>query len=52
MKYNRLPAVLLELGFITNYNDALKLMSYENLNKLAIAIAKGIHNYIKNNKKS
>lgn len=52
MKYNRLPAVLLELGFITNYNDALKLMSYENLNKLAIAIAKGIHNYIKTNKKS
>jgi len=52
MKYNRLPAVLLELGFITNYNDALKLMNYENLNKLAIAIAKGIHNYIKINKKS
>ncbi|MGC8815222.1 MAG: N-acetylmuramoyl-L-alanine amidase [bacterium] len=52
MKYNKLPAVLLELGFITNYNDALKLMNYENLNKLAIAIAKGIHNYIKANKKS
>ncbi len=48
MKYNKLPAVLLELGFITNYNDAIKLMSYENLNKLAIAIAKGINNYLKN----
>lgn len=52
MKYNKLPAVLLELGFITNYNDALKLMNYDNLNKLAIAIAKGIHNYFKTNKKS
>ena len=52
MKYNRLPAVLLELGFITNYNDAIKLMSYENLNKLAIAIAKGINNYVKANLKN
>ncbi|MCS7244185.1 MAG: N-acetylmuramoyl-L-alanine amidase [Candidatus Calescibacterium sp.] len=46
LKYNPLPAVLLELGFITNYNDAVKLMSYENLQKLANAIAKGINNYL------
>jgi N-acetylmuramoyl-L-alanine amidase len=48
LKYNKIPAVLLELGFISNYNDATKLMNPNNLKSLAKAIAKGIYNYTKN----
>ncbi|MFN3995919.1 MAG: N-acetylmuramoyl-L-alanine amidase, partial [bacterium] len=46
LKYNSVPSVLLELGFISNYNDAIKLTNPQNLEKLANAIAKGINNYI------
>lgn len=45
LKYNNIPSVLLELGFITNYSDASKLMSLSNLDKLATSIAIGINNY-------
>jgi len=46
LKYNSIPAVLLELGFISNYNDATKLMNQENLVKISNAIVKGINNYL------
>ncbi|MCS7165177.1 MAG: N-acetylmuramoyl-L-alanine amidase [Candidatus Calescibacterium sp.] len=46
LKYNPVPAVLLELGFISNYNDATKLMSDSYIEKLAQAIAIGINNYL------
>ncbi len=46
LKYNFIPAVLLELGFISNYNDATKLMNQENLVKISNAIVKGINNYL------
>ncbi|MEN3014556.1 MAG: N-acetylmuramoyl-L-alanine amidase [bacterium] len=46
LRRNPLPSVLLEIGFISNYNDAIKLKSFQNLDKIASAIARGIHLYI------
>ena len=41
-----MPAVLLELGFLSNKNDALKLASLSVRRRLAKAIAIGIANYL------
>lgn len=40
-----MPAVLLELGFVSNYNEAQRLNTDSYQNTLADAIVKGINNY-------
>ena len=40
------PAVLVECGFITNYNDLELLKSEEYQRKMAFCIADGILNYV------
>lgn len=45
IKYNQVPAVLVELGFITNSGDRQKLTSSTYLDKYAEAIYQGIKNY-------
>lgn len=41
----KVPGVLVELGFITNYNDRLKLVNEEYQNNLIVAISDGIKKY-------
>ncbi|WP_394141257.1 N-acetylmuramoyl-L-alanine amidase [Cytobacillus oceanisediminis] len=45
IKYNQIPAVLVELGFLTNSEDRQKLTSSTYLEKYAEAIYQGIKNY-------
>ena len=45
LRYAKMPAVLVELGFMTNYSDERKLRSESHRRKLARAIAKGIKAY-------
>ncbi|MPN60654.1 hypothetical protein SDC9_208385 [bioreactor metagenome] len=40
-----MPSTLLELGFITNYQDAMILNSSANQKELAREVANGIDNY-------
>ncbi len=47
LRKSTMPAVLLELGFITNRRDAKKLMNIQVRRKLARAIAQGIADYFK-----
>lgn len=45
--YNcEIPAVMVECGFMSNYNEALKLNDDAYQNKIANSIVKGIKNYI------
>lgn len=46
VKNSRMPAVLVELGFITNQTDALLLADNAYLKKFAEALYKGIRNFI------
>jgi len=41
-----MPAVLVELGFVSNQNDALLMTSDEGLQKLTLALYNGIKNFI------
>lgn len=45
IKYNQVPAVLVELGFLSNSDDRSKLTSDTYLEKYAEAIYQGIENY-------
>ncbi|WP_102273768.1 N-acetylmuramoyl-L-alanine amidase [Cytobacillus massiliigabonensis] len=45
IKYNQIPAVLVELGFLSNSEDRSKLTSETYLNKYAEAIYQGVKNY-------
>ena len=45
MRHSKVPASLIELGFITNYREEALLSDDEYQNKLAMAIAKGISRY-------
>lgn len=45
IKYSKVPASLVELGFITNYREEALLGSDEYQDKLALAIAKAIGRY-------
>ena len=47
LKYTKMPAVLCELGFISNQSDREKLLSEKYQNRMAESIAKGIKNYFK-----
>ncbi len=46
----KMPSVLVEVGFITNPKEELRLSKSQYLNKLAESIAYGISSYIKDNK--
>ncbi len=48
LKGTEMPAVLLEVGYITNAGEALKLINRFYLKKLVNAISKGIIEYISN----
>jgi N-acetylmuramoyl-L-alanine amidase len=41
-----MPAVLVELGFVTNKEDAVLLTSADGLKKLSDAIYNGLRNFI------
>jgi len=43
----KMPSILVEVGFVTNKEEALRLAEDEYLNKLAHGIYTGIHNFIK-----
>ena len=45
VRESAMPATLLELGFISNSNERAKLITDSYQNKLAKAIADGIHEY-------
>jgi N-acetylmuramoyl-L-alanine amidase len=46
VKNSRMPAVLVELGFVTNKEDALMMISEGGLQKMADALYKGISDFI------
>jgi N-acetylmuramoyl-L-alanine amidase len=46
VRNSRMPAVLVELGFVSNRNDALLMTGDEGLQKLNIALYNGIKNFI------
>jgi N-acetylmuramoyl-L-alanine amidase len=46
VRNSRMPAVLVELGFVSNYNDAVLMTSDEGLQKLTCALYNGIKNFI------
>jgi len=46
VRNSRMPAVLVELGFVSNQNDALLMTSDEGLQKLTLALYNGIKNFI------
>jgi len=46
----KMPSVLVEVGFITNPKEELRLSKSQYLNKLAESIAYGISSYVKDNK--
>jgi N-acetylmuramoyl-L-alanine amidase len=48
LRKNRIPATLIELGYITNMEDRALLQSPDYQQKLAVAIGVGIVNYCKN----
>ena len=45
LKYSRCPAVLIELGYLSNYWEAQQLKDKDMQKKLALAIVSGIINY-------
>lgn len=45
IKYTKVPSVLIELGFITNYNEAQRLASEEFQDQASQAIIEGLVNY-------
>lgn len=49
MKYSNMPAVLVEVGFVTGSSDSAKLADPSFRRQMAEAIAEGVLNYIKNN---
>jgi len=46
VRNSRMPAVLVELGFVSNKNDAVLMTSDEGLQKLTAALYNGIKNFI------
>jgi N-acetylmuramoyl-L-alanine amidase len=50
LKRNKIPAALIEIGYITNPEERSLLQSSEHQRKLAESIARGIYNYYHNNK--
>jgi N-acetylmuramoyl-L-alanine amidase len=46
VRHSRMPAVLVELGFVTNRDDAVLMTSDTGLNKLTEALYKGIMDFV------
>jgi N-acetylmuramoyl-L-alanine amidase len=46
VRHSRMPAVLVELGFVTNREDAILMTSDTGLNKITEALYKGIMNFV------
>lgn len=46
LKYNTVPSILVEIGYMSNKSEAKKLEDEEYQNKLAVGIYKGISRYI------
>jgi len=46
VRNSRMPAVLVELGFVSNQNDAVLMTGDEGLQKLTLALYNGIKNFI------
>jgi N-acetylmuramoyl-L-alanine amidase len=46
VRNSRMPAVLVELGFVSNKNDAILMTSDDGLQKLTTALYNGIRNFI------
>ena len=46
VRHSRMPAVLVELGFVTNKDDALLMTADTGLNKLVEAVYKGIAEFV------
>jgi len=46
VRNSRMPAVLVELGFVSNRNDAILMTSDEGLQKLTVSLYNGIKNFI------
>ncbi len=45
LKYTKMPAILVELGFMTNLNEATKMKSREHIRKAAESIYNGIKTF-------
>jgi N-acetylmuramoyl-L-alanine amidase len=43
---SKMPSILIEVGFVTNYDEGLKLKESDYLRKLATGIYNGIHQFI------
>ncbi len=52
LKYNTVPSVLIEVGYMSNRAEAEKLKTEDYLNKLAVGMYKGISRYIDEYNKS
>jgi N-acetylmuramoyl-L-alanine amidase len=50
LRHSKMPAVLVEVGFLTGVEDASKLKDPEHRRQIAKAIARGIVQYIKENR--
>ena len=46
VRNSRMPAVLVELGFVSNHNDAVLMTSDAGLQKLTLALYNGVKNFI------
>ncbi len=51
IRETKMPAILVECGFLTNEEEMAKLLSKEYLKQLARGIAQGVHTYCKNDPK-
>jgi N-acetylmuramoyl-L-alanine amidase len=51
LKRTKMPAVIVECGFLTNYTDMKRLENEEYQEKIAWAIYKGIINYFEGEKR-
>lgn len=47
VRKSKMPSVLIELGFVTNYEEAVRMSSPDYLQSLAVGIYNGINNFIK-----
>ncbi len=50
LRYSRMPATLVEVGFVTGYEDSVKLSNASFRSQMAQAIARGILEYLQQNR--
>ncbi|MFM7580816.1 MAG: N-acetylmuramoyl-L-alanine amidase, partial [Microcystaceae cyanobacterium] len=49
LRHSRMPSTLVEVGFVTGYDDADKLINPSYQQQMAQAIARGILDYLQGN---